>query len=378
MKRFKKLCGAVLIAGFMLPQIALGGNSTAEAASGKWKQNGKKWWYSYSDGTYPKNKWEKIDGKWYHFDKSGYMQKGWQKISGKWYYFGTNGIMKKGWQKIGKKWYYFANGVMTTGWKKLSGKWYYFNKDGSMVTGKKTIGGKEYTFDSNGVMKEDTSTSSDTKSYADAKVGDIIKFGKYEQDNNKSNGKEEIEWLVIDKADDGSFIALISKYALDCKPFNSGGGNTNWKECSLRKWLNENFYNDAFSSAEQDRLIPVTIDYDSDETVTHDKVFLLCIDEAMTLLPNDEHSDYLDAPSKTRACEPTAYAIAQGAYMPTTISKQYAGEWWGNNCWWYLRSPGADPTLAALVMVDGAITGGGFETDRQGHAAVRPAIIITP
>ena len=37
MKKLKKLCGAVLIAGFMLPQIALGSTNTAEAASGKWK-----------------------------------------------------------------------------------------------------------------------------------------------------------------------------------------------------------------------------------------------------------------------------------------------------------------------------------------------------
>lgn len=29
------------------------------------------------------------------------------------------------------------------------------------------------------------------------KVGDIIKFGHYEQDGNTANGKEEIEWQVL-------------------------------------------------------------------------------------------------------------------------------------------------------------------------------------
>ena len=42
------------------------------------------------------------------------------------------------------------------------------------------------------------------------KVGDTYKFGSYEQDNKTSNGKEEIEWIVLDK--DGISLLLISKY----------------------------------------------------------------------------------------------------------------------------------------------------------------------
>lgn len=30
-------------------------------------------------------------------------------------------------------------------------------------------------------------------------MGDIVRFGNYEQDNNASNGKEKIEWIVLDK-----------------------------------------------------------------------------------------------------------------------------------------------------------------------------------
>ncbi len=131
----KKILAYILIAAFLLSGAIISVSDSADAASGKWKQNGKKWWYSYSDGTYPKSKWEKIGGKWYHFDKWGYMQTGWQKISGKWYYFGTNGIMKTGWQKISKKWYYFSG-------------------TGVMQTGTKTIGGKKYTFDKNGVLQD--------------------------------------------------------------------------------------------------------------------------------------------------------------------------------------------------------------------------------
>ena len=366
MKRIKKLCGAVLIAGFMLPQIALGSTDTAEAASGKWKQDGKKWWYSYSDGTYPKSKWEKISGKWYHFDKSGYMQTGWQKISGKWYYFGTNGIMKTGWQKISGKWYYFAGGVMKTGWLKSGGKWYYFDGSGVMVTGTKTIGGKSYTFGSDGVMKEGSSTES---SYANAKVGDIIKFGNYEQDNNLKNGKEAIEWMVLDKKKDGSLF-VISKYAIDCQPYNTKRTDVTWETCTLRKWLNSTFLKAAFTSDEQARIAKTTVKNDDNPLYgtkggndTKDQIFLLSLDE-------DEMCKAVDSYSNDfRSVKATAYAKAQGV---GTDPSSY-----DDNCIWWLRSPGNDQSNATGVYRDGFASWEGFGVDEQG-VAVRPAMIIKP
>ena len=378
MKKLKKLCGAVLITGFMLPQIALGSADTAEAASGKWKQTGKKWWYSYSDGTYPKNKWEKIGGKWYHFDKSGYMQTGWQKISGKWYYFGTNGIMKTGWQKISGKWYYFASGIMKTGWLKSGGKWYYFNSDGSMVTGTKTIGGKTYTFGSDGVMKEESSGSS----LANAKVGDIINFGNYEQDNNLKNGKEPIEWQVLDKKKDGSLL-VISKYALDFQPYNTEYIGVTWETCTLRKWLNETFYNTAFSANDKKKIALTTLVNDKNPIWktkggenTKDRVFLLSLDEARKYFVNDDGTHILDdngRSSKARACKPTAYVIAQGAY----VYDETRNDWYSGNCFWWLRSPGGIKTNAADVDFAGRMLHGGQYIVHK-RDSVRPAMWIKP
>ena len=51
---------------------------------------------------------------------------------------------------------------------------------------------------------------------ADAKPGDIVIFGSYEQDNDESNGTEDIEWLVLAREDNKAL--LISKYALDVQP----------------------------------------------------------------------------------------------------------------------------------------------------------------
>ena len=375
MKKLKKLCGAVLIAGFMLPQMALGSGSTAEAASGKWKQDGKKWWYSYSDGTYPKSKWEKIGGKWYHFDKWGYMQTGWQKISGKWYYFGTNGIMRSGWQKIGGKWYYFASGVMKTGWLKSGGKWYYFDGSGVMVTGTKTIGSKSYTFGADGVMKE--GSSSKTVSLAKAKVGDIIKFGHYEQDNNFNNGKETIEWQVLDRKQDGSLL-VISKYALDCQPYNLVYAGVTWETCTLRTWLNITFLNNAFTSSERALIQKTTVKNDDNPDYgteggndTKDQVFLLSIDEALIYFKTDDYGSFgAYGHSSARACKATSYAKAQGAF--TTTYYEYK-----DNCSWWLRSPGYDQYRAVDVDNQGFVFVNELVVDIDDRA-VRPAMWIKP
>lgn len=103
-----------------------------------WKENATGWWYVRSDGSYPKEKFEKIDDTWYYFDGSGYMLADkWKKHSdGKWYYLDPSGAMATGWKKIAGKWYYFnPEGDMKTGWVKYKDHWYYLDsKDGNMVS----------------------------------------------------------------------------------------------------------------------------------------------------------------------------------------------------------------------------------------------------
>ena len=69
-------------------------------------------------------------------------------------------------------------------------------------------------------------------------VGDEIAFGTYQD--------EEIEWEVLARhfiPEEGTVrIRLLSKYALDCKPFNEDG-ESSWEDSSLREWLNNDFYN---------------------------------------------------------------------------------------------------------------------------------------
>ena len=77
-------------------------------------------------------------------------------------------------------------------------------------------------------------------------VGDSIAFGKYEQDNDLTNGKEDINWKVIAK--EKNKILVISEKILDRKPYHFQKEDITWEKCSLRDWLNSGFLNEAFST----------------------------------------------------------------------------------------------------------------------------------
>ena len=95
--------------------------------------------------------------------------------------------------------------------------------------------------------KDDSDSGKKESRVYSVAAGDIVSFGTYEQDNNTSNGKENIEWLVLAK--EGKRVLIISKYVLDCQQYNSTRTSVTWETCSLRKWLNETFLNAAFSSS---------------------------------------------------------------------------------------------------------------------------------
>ena len=193
-----------------------------------------------------------------------------------------------------------------------------------------------------------------------AKVGDIVYFGTYEQDNNTSNGKENIEWLVLAKK--GNRILVISDKALDCQTYNSSITSVTWETCTLRKWLNNDFINAAFSDDEKAMIPTVTVSadknpqYDTDPgNATQDQVFLLSIVEAKKYFSSDS----------AKQCSPTNYAVANGAYKSND-----------NICWWWLRSPGCYQSSVAFVDFDGSVGRGGHYVDND-ISAVRPAMWIS-
>lgn len=174
---------------------------------------------------------------------------------------------------------------------------------------------------------------------ANLEVGDTVVFGSYEQDGNATNGAEAIEWVALAK--EGDKTLLVSRYALDCQPYNTSRTSVTWEDCTLRSWLNGPFLSTAFTEDEQ-TLIDDThvINADNGEydtpggNPTVDKVFLLSIDEVEKCFSSDGD----------RACTVTAHAKDQGAQTD------------GNGgCSWWLRSPGGDSDIAANVNLGGSV-----------------------
>ena len=123
-------------------------------SNGSWIQSNGRWWYKHSDGSYTKNRWEKINETWYYFDSEGWMKTGWFNEYGNWYYLDDSGAMKTGWCLISGSWYYLnTSGVMQTGLQTIEGKQYYLADSGAMQTGWHNIGDDTYFFASSGARQ---------------------------------------------------------------------------------------------------------------------------------------------------------------------------------------------------------------------------------
>lgn len=190
-------------------------------------------------------------------------------------------------------------------------------------------------------------------------TGDIITFGHYEQDNNFYNGAEPIQWQVL--AVEGNRILVISRYVLDAKQYNVSLQNVTWETCTLRKWLNGEFYFRAFSNEEKMHIQTVWNINPNNEKYgtkggndTIDRIFLISIDEAKMFFRNEE----------ARKCYPTNYAIANGAF----VSEKYSG-----TTWWWLRAPFDIGDDAACGGTDGVVYDENSYAYINEVGAVRPA-----
>jgi len=195
--------------------------------------------------------------------------------------------------------------------------------------------------------------------------GEYVTFGNYYQSN--SSTKEPIEWLVLDYDASTNRALVISRYGLDCKRYNEERVDITWETCTLRTWLNGEFLNAAFSTAEQKAIPTVTVSADKNPSystnpgnATQDKVFCLSITEVNKYFKNDE----------ARKCAPTQYAINNNAY--TSGSYKVDGK---ATCYWWLRSPVNFGKYAAIVNLGGTVYSSGDGVNRSDNA-VRPALYI--
>ncbi len=226
-----------------------------------------------------------------------------------------------------------------------------------------------------------------------------IVFGAYEQDGDESNGPEPIEWEVLEENGNGTF--LVSRYVLDCQPYNTEQTDVTWESCTLRSWLNNEFLNHAFTQTEQGKIHTTNVANPDNPYYgtpggnnTQDRIFLLGADEVIAHNSfNSWDEEYQWGYSQELIIPPTLYAKRQGANSLVIDESYYNGtnnEWWGGlisenysrdcigreGAWWWLRSPGFDSDVACNVSSDGSAGWNDHSLVVIGDEGVRPALYI--
>lgn len=169
---------------------------------------------------------------------------------------------------------------------------------------------------------------------------------------------EPISWTVLSENTANATAVVICDMIIDSQAFDADGSRSNnYAQSTIRKWLNETFYNTAFTQLQKGLILTTVLDnsvastgYSSNGYVcenTSDKVFLLSYAEVV----NANHGFTSDdmAYDTLRQKKPTAYAKSQGLDIDT---KNYNG-----NGWWQLRSPYySNSAIARTVHFSGYIS----------------------
>ena len=234
----------------------------------------------------------------------------------------------------------------------------------------------------------------------EVKEGDVIKFGRYEQDNNLNNGPEDIEWIVLESHEQPDWLVLLCKYCIDVMPLNEGEGEYYWADCSLRKWLNEDFYNTAFDEKDKEWILKVKHE-NPDELYTKtaggrntaDYVYLLGQNDIYNYFPGyfftvkklswmGEKEKMSVITSKTQnpdALKTTVTDYAKDKYREAFIIPEeydrFEVDYGKNIVGWWLRSPGID--MEGLDAIEITETGIAGSTSSRASYGVRPVIYIS-
>ncbi len=187
-------------------------------------------------------------------------------------------------------------------------------------------------------------------------VGDIVTFGSYPADAlTEQNGAsfEPISWRVLAKHH--GKVLLLAVSILDSQPYDENFETNDWVDCSLRRWLNTDFFDRAFLPGEQTRICTTeTIlapggEYNS----IGDLVFLLSKEEAQVYLPT----------TLERRCDGTAYAKSMGLLS-------LEDDWGEGGAYWWLRE-------RAYIDDDGDFPSRYDAPANTTEIGVRPAIWVS-
>jgi tetratricopeptide (TPR) repeat protein len=136
------------------------------------------------------------------------------------------------------------------------------------------------------------------------------------------------QWRIIGLDEANNRALAITRDIIAKMPYHQPGGSITWADCTLRRWLNLEFYS-SLPAHIKSRVVEVT-NQNSDNphygtaggAPTRDKVFLLSVNEA--------NRYFKDNNDRRATCEGTGH-------------------------WWWLRSPGDNARYAANVSYDGDV-----------------------
>ncbi len=175
--------------------------------------------------------------------------------------------------------------------------------------------------------------------------GNRIAFGSYEQDNDNTNGKEAIEWTVAYTftAGDKKRVYLISNECLFVAPYSNESDETTWAESSLRAYLNNEFYSEAFDTDEQGYIYSANLSNLPNSTfpdvdagpMTSDNVFI------------PSYADYGTFFDWTLSAVAEFTPAAKAALEGIEDKDSYV-----ENSWW-MRNPGSSLKNAMVLNNDG-------------------------
>ena len=209
----------------------------------------------------------------------------------------------------------------------------------------------------------------ETQSVQQTAPGDTYSFGN-------------LNWRVLDVQDDRAL--LLTENIVEKRAYNIEKKDVTWEACSLRQYLNGEFYN-CFASEDRVRILPCT--NSNENTVftsmtgrnintsggasTKDSVFLLSSKEAKRYFKtSDVHTKtFWNDHYPNRWSDLHENVLPEYTPQSDNLKATYKGKAW----WWWLRSPGGYRSCAAFVGNVGVLFLYGDRVNRVG-GGVRPAL----
>ena len=177
-----------------------------------------------------------------------------------------------------------------------------------------------------------------------ARTGDLVPFGRYEQNGNPEDGAEPVLWRVI--RTEAGRILLLSEYVLEEMPYDPDFGEITWERCSLREWANGGFLETAFPGPERLLIVRSDLKNGSNPVTgakggkdTSDRIFLLGFDDLIGAARENALDVFSLKAAATEAARKNGLETDPGT---------------GACCWW-LRTPGKEASYVMYVDMSGSV-----------------------